>query len=493
MARILTIDDEKLVCMLVEDAAAALGHQCCSAHSMQEGLQLAEQQGCDLVLLDILLPDGNGFSLLPQLCSLPQPPEVIVITSHTNPDDAETALRHGVANYLPKPLSVDKVARAVERSLAFRDAQKNGPTVAGFARAGVIGQSPAMRACLEQAARAAASEVNVLLYGETGAGKGLLARAVHATSGRNQGPLITVDCAALTESIVESELFGHLKGSFTGADRDRQGLIAQAHGGTLFLDEVGELPMTIQRAFLRVIEERRFRPVGARQEQESNFRLLAATNRNLDEMARLGLFRADLLYRLQGMSLTVPPLRERLPDIDLLLRYFLDDHCLRYNNCNLEVAEDCLETLRAYPWPGNVRELSHAVDRALAAAAGQTTLFAAHLPLELRVHVLRNAMEKGQTLSATPQHSTHDTSHDTSQATAKSTAEDATLKDLAWTKSAAWPSLKEHRDKAERDYLEGLLHHTRKDVRKAADVAGVSRGHLYELLKKHEINWRNAD
>lgn len=478
MARILTIDDEKLVCMLVEEAVSSLGHECRCAHTMAQGLELAAEQGSELVLLDVLLPDGNGFELLPHLLALPQQPEVIVITSHSNPDDAEAALRHGVANYLPKPLSVDKVARAVMRCLAFRESQKNAPTVAGFARAGVIGQSPVMRACLEQAARAAASEVNALFFGETGAGKGLVARAVHATSERGRGPLITVDCAALTESIVESELFGHLKGSFTGADRDRQGLVAQAHGGTLFLDEVGELPMNIQRTFLRVIEERRFRPVGARQERESNFRLLAATNRNLDEMARLGLFRADLLYRLQGLSITIPPLRERTQDIDLLLRYFLDDHCLRNNICDMEVAEDCLETLRAYPWPGNVRELSHAVDRALAAAAGQSTLFAAHLPLELRVHVMRSAMEKGQSpplpqvshLQKTP----------------------APQQPAAPPAQPPWPSLKEHRNTAERDYLEGLLRHVHNDIRTAATTAGISRGHLYELLKKHGIEWKNG-
>jgi len=484
MTRILTIDDEMLVCMLVQEAAASLGHEAVCAHSMSEGLQKAEEVGCQLVLLDVLLPDGNGFSLLPRLRALPHQPEVIVITSHTNPDDAEAALRHGVANYLPKPLSVDKVARAIERSLAFRQAQKNGPAVAGFARAGVIGQSPAMHACLEQAARASASEVNVLLYGETGAGKGLLARALHAASNRSRGPLITVDCAALTESIVESELFGHLKGSFTGADRDRQGLIAQANGGTLFLDEVGELPMAIQRAFLRVLEERRFRPVGARHEQESDFRLLAATNRNLDEMARLGLFRADLLYRLQGLSITVPPLRERAKDIDLLLRYFLDNHCLRHNICNMEVAEDCLETLRAYPWPGNVRELSHAVDRALAAASGHSTLFAAHLPLEIRVQVLRQTMEPTLTSRQQPQQPPPHTP--TSPASPGSTI----APPPASEPPGAWPSLKEHREEAERDYLLHLLQHTAGDVRKAAPLACVSRGHLYELLKKHGINWR---
>lgn len=470
MARILTIDDENLVCMLVEDAAHALGHQAIHAHSLKEGLELAKTQSCDLILLDVLLPDGHGFSLLPELRALPSSPEVIVITGYSNPDDAETALRHGVANYLPKPLSVDKVGRALERTLAFRETRDSAPTVAGFARAGVIGQSMVMRCCLEQAAKAAASEVNVLLYGETGTGKGLLARAIHTVGGRAQGPLVIVDCAALTESVVESELFGHLKGSFTGADRDRQGLVAQADGGTLFLDEVGELPMSIQPSFLRVIEEHRFRPVGARQERESDFRLLAATNRNLDEMARMGLFRADLLYRLQGLNITIPPLRERGPDLELLLRYFLEDHCLRHNVCDVKVADDCLETLRAYPWPGNVRELSHAVDRALAAATGQSTLFAAHLPMEIRVQVMRSTMENGQ---ATPPNEEKATAPLTPEANAR-----------------AWPSLKEHRERAERDYLLELLQRAANDVRKAANMAAVSRGHLYELLKKHGIDWR---
>lgn len=463
MARILTIDDEKLVCMLVEEAAREMGHTPFCAHSLEHGLSLAQEQNCDLILLDVLLPDGNGFGLLPWLRNLPQPPEVIVITSHGNPDDAETALRHGVANYLPKPLSVDKVALAIERSLAFRHAQQDAPSIAGFTRAGVIGQSPAMRSCLTLAATATSSEVNVLLYGETGTGKGLLARAIHANSQRCQGPLITVDCAALTESIVESELFGHLKGSFTGAERDRQGLVAQADGGSLFLDEVGELPMSIQRAFLRVLEERSFRPVGARHELQSDFRLIAATNRNLDEMAQLGLFRSDLLYRLQGLNIALPPLRERMQDLMVLLTYFMDDHCLRRNICSKEVADDFIETLRAYPWPGNVRELSHAVDRALAAAAMQPTLFAAHLPLEVRVHVMRSTMEG------------HAQPHPGASHTA--TAPDKN----------AYPPLKEFRTRNEREYLLGLLRHVTNDVRRAAGVAGISRGHLYELLKKHNI------
>ncbi len=479
MARILTIDDEKLVCMLIGDVARQAGHVAACAHDLDSARHLMrnsqDDRNWDVIFLDVLLPDGNGFDILPELSKLPSRPEIIMITGHADPDDAESALRHGVATYLVKPLNNEKASRAMRHALAFRNshAQSNGRE--NFSRTGLVGNSPAIRSCLELAAKAAVTEVNVLLYGETGTGKGLLAQAIQTNSGRANRPFVIVDCAALTESVVESELFGHLKGSFTGADRDRQGLVAQAHGGTLFLDEVGELPMSIQRTFLRVLEEGRFRPVGSKHEQESDFRLIAATNRNLEEMAHLGLFRSDLLYRLKGMTVTLPPLRERMQDLQTLITYFLDTHCMRRGVCGKALSDDFLETVHNYRWPGNVRELSHAVERSLAAGAWQNTLFAAHLPMEVRVQAARQSLDNMPTeLPGT----IHGVDHNAPSPPSGGRDNDS------------YPRLKDFRHEQERHYLGGLLEHTGSDVAKAAKIAGISRGHLYELLKKHDMDWR---
>jgi two-component system NtrC family response regulator len=276
--------------------------------------------------------------------------------------------------------------------------------------------------------------------------------------------MVTLDCASLTETLIESQLFGHVRGAFTGADRRREGLILQAHQGTLFLDEVGELPMPMQRAFLRVLEQKRFRPVGSEQELESDFRLLAATNKDLDEMAGLGLFRPDLLYRLRGLTITLPPLRERSGDLPQLCSYFLDGFCQRYQTRDKRLSDDFLDTLAAYGWPGNVRELAHALERAFVAGLEEPMLYARHLPTELRVAVARKSLrdsggrkETGPAAQACPV-----------------AAEDG-----------SFPSLREYRDRAEARYLDALLERTKGNVTEAADLAGLSRGHLYEVLKKH--------
>ena len=480
MARILTIDDEKLVCMLIGDVARQAGHVAACAHDLDSARHLMrnsqDDRIWDVIFLDVLLPDGNGFDILPELSKLPSRPEIIMITGHADPDDAESALRHGVATYLVKPLNNEKASRAMRHALAFRNshAQSNGRE--NFSRTGLVGNSPAIRSCLELAAKAAVTEVNVLLYGETGTGKGLLAQAIQTNSGRANRPFVIVDCAALTESVVESELFGHLKGSFTGADRDRQGLVAQAHGGTLFLDEVGELPMSIQRTFLRVLEEGRFRPVGSKHEQESDFRLIAATNRNLEEMAHLGLFRSDLLYRLKGMTVTLPPLRERMQDLQTLITYFLDTHCMRRGG----VWQDPYPTTSWRPCTTTAGRATCGSSPTRWSAAwqpepGKTPCFAAHLPMEVRVQAARQSLDNMPTELPGTIHGVDNT---------------APSPPTGGRDNDSYPRLKDFRHEQERHYLGGLLEHTGSDVAKAAKIAGISRGHLYELLKKHDMDWR---
>jgi two-component system NtrC family response regulator len=323
---------------------------------------------------------------------------------------------------------------------------------------GIIGNSPQLMASLQMLAEAAASGVNVLLLGETGVGKELFAQALHKNSTRAAHPFVTVDCAALPASLVESHLFGHAKGAFTGADRSREGLLVTAHQGTLFLDEVGDLPALIQGSFLRALELRRFRPVGEVREVESQFRLVAATNRDLEQLAALDLFRSDLLFRLRGISIPIPPLRDRAEDIPDLARHAVLRFCAQHAMPVKEIADGCLNLLLSYAWPGNVRELFHTMARACVAAGHQDRIFAAHLPTELRVAVARRKVD------AAPQAAFHG-------------PDLSALADM--------PSLREWKTRAEAMYVDQLLGHCRGDMRKAADIAGLSRGHMYELLKKH--------
>ena len=245
---------------------------------LSDGLRLAKSNNYDVVFLDVYLPDGNGLDILPSLIAINNPPEVIILTGKGNPDGAELAIQGGVWDYLLKTTSVRDITLTLNRALKYRIEKQGNSSIKELHIKGVVGNCPEIKASLKLAGKAASSDSNVLITGETGTGKELFASIIHKNSSRASGNFVVVDCTSLTESLVESTLFGHLKGSFTGAQLDRQGLIKAADGGTLFLDEVGEMPLSIQKVFLRVLQERQFRPVGAIKEQTSNFRLIAATN-----------------------------------------------------------------------------------------------------------------------------------------------------------------------------------------------------------------------
>jgi len=303
----------------------------------------------------------------------------------------------------------------------------------------------------------------VLITGETGTGKELFAKAIHQNSSRAGRSFVIVDCAALTQSLTESVLFGYEKGAFTGADGRRDGLIKQADGGTLFLDEIGELPLSIQKSFLRVLQERRFRPLGGAKEIESDFRLLAATNRSLDKLVETGQFRKDLLFRIRSITLEVPPLREHLDDLVEIAVYHTTRICKRSRFELKRLSPDFQEALLSYPWPGNVRELVNAVERAIAAAQTAPTLFRKHLPSAIRVK-LAQGREAGE-LPEKPR--------------------------LAVTASPKLPRLKDLRElsyaQIEKDYLLKLLETTDGDIEQACRIADLGRTRLYELLRKHKI------
>lgn len=458
MAKLLLIDDEQMMHVLFADVAAGLGHRFEAAGSLAEGWTKAEDGSHDVIFLDVLLPDGNGIEELNRFKGLPGEPEVIVITSYGDSSGAATVLEQGGWEYLTKPLTVDKIEQSVRDVVTYRQHRAAGP--AAKARpTGIIGSSQQLMQCLAKIDEAASMDVTAMIFGETGTGKELFAKAVHQRSCRAERPFVTLDCAALSPTLIGSQLFGHVRGAFTGADRSRDGVVAQAHTGTLFMDEIGELPLEMQASFLRVLETGRYRPVGSQKERESDFRLVVATNKDLEEMARLGLFRSDLLYRLHGVTVTLPPLRERLEDLKPLALHYIEQTCAENGGCAKEISAEFWATIRAYPWPGNVRELKHALRRALAAAKDGPVIYSRHLPTQLRIKAAQQGLAQpvaSGDSSATP-----------------------TME--------RFPLLKDYRDKAEREYVEMLLDRTGRNMKEAAEVAGVSRGYLYELLKKHEM------
>ena len=442
----------------------------CGVTNLEE-TAYAAQRGVDIVLLDVLLPDGDGLAHVETFSQLPGRPDVIIITGHGNADAAEAALRSGAWEYLVKPLRVRDLSKALTQAVQWRNS-RDSQSRSLLRHPDIIGKSPALAEALEALREAAASNVNVLITGETGTGKELFASALHANSLRASGPFVTVDCTTLPETLVEAHLFGHARGAFTGADRAREGLLAAADHGTLFLDEVGELPLPVQGAFLRALELRRFRPVGEVREVESDFRLVAATNRDLDDMVGMDLYRSDLRFRLRGMTIHVPPLRRRAEDIPLLAEHFTARYCQRHELPNKELTPDCYAMLADYSWPGNVRELRHTIERACAAAGDGTQLFTRHLPTEIRIELARKRL-------------VHLSEPEESAPTAPLPEQEPSTQPR---KPETFPTLRDMKAKAERDYIAGLFAACQGDVRRAAGIAGVSRGHFYELLKKYGLD-----
>lgn len=465
MGKVLIIDDDKMFCEMLSDMVTDMGHGVKFAHSLNDGILEAVSGSFDVVFLDVRMPDGSGLNALPKIRELTDPPEVIIITGAGDPDGAELAIVNGAWDYIEKQSSIKRMTLPLVRALQYREEKKVKKPMVALKLDGIVGNSIKMRGCFDLLAQAADSDANVLIYGETGTGKELFARAIHANSPRSHKEFVVVDCAALPETLVESALFGYEKGAFTGADKPQVGLIKQADGGILFLDEVGELPLTMQKAFLRVLQERRFRPLGARHEVESNFRLVVATNRDLDRAVAEGVFRRDLLFRLRSLSLNLPPLREHLDDVKDLVLYHTGKLCEAYGIPQKGFAPEFFECLMTYDWPGNVRELVNTLDRALAEARHEPTLFPNHLPSYIRVQAVRHSV-KGESPEG--------------DAPAVSAASGALLPKLRDFREAAIAQ-------AEREYLHELMNMAKNDLGEACHISGLSQPRLYALLKKHRI------
>lgn len=479
MACILVIDDDVDFCDTMHSLIQRMEHTFHAAHTLQEGLGLLETLPVDVVLLDVRLPDGNGLEALSKVRSGGSEPEVIILTGQGDPDGAELAISGGVWDYLLKPSSVKQTRLSLDRAIRYR-MEKRAAREASVPLdlSAIVGASPAMRECYDLVAKAARSSSQVLITGETGTGKELFARTIHENSSRAGGHFVVVDCASITETLLESTLFGHKKGAFTGADTDRTGLVTLADGGTLFLDEVGDMPLSIQKSFLRVLQEKRFRPVGETREFTSDFRLMAATNRDLAAMAEKGTFRKDLLFRLWTISLKLPPLRCRGDaDIKALSVSGIKRLCEEYGTPNKGFAPDFFDTLYRYDWPGNVRELFNVLEMAFIASGENKTLYAMDLPRDIRIKVARAAF--GSQLSGEGYPETG-TVRPVSLPAGSNGREDLLFPE-------GIPSLKIFKAQMEKRYLEALIRETAGNPQEIMRLSGLSKSHFYALLKKNNI------
>ena len=384
---ILVIDDDASLRRTVRTSLEVLGHQAAEARDGAQALELLSRRPFDTALLDLRLAQEQGLDLLPRLLRLAPGLHVVVVTAYATIETAVEAMRRGAFDYLPKPFTPDQLRVVLERIARMRRLESHVEELEEQVRSvmpevDLQTDEPKMREALDVAFKTAASDATILVRGESGTGKGVLARAIHARSQRAAGPLITVSCPSLSAELLESELFGHVQGAFTGAVRDTVGKVAVAEGGTLFLDEIGDLPLALQPKLLRLLQERCYERVGEAQTRASNVRIIAATNRNLQAEIAAGRFREDLFYRLNVIEVTVPPLRERPSDILPLAEHLLRFFARQNGKTIAGFAEPVRETLVRYPWPGNIRELRNAVERSVILASGPL-IEPGHLPAQV--------------------------------------------------------------------------------------------------------------
>jgi DNA-binding NtrC family response regulator len=463
---ILVVEDDPVMAQMCERALRAQGYQ---VHTCPDGTQAMEclaARPYDLVLTDVRLPGMDGMALLEAIRARYPQTTVILMTAYADIEAAVRAVEAGAFDYLPKPFSRDQLRTTVQRALEYRQLLAENQEFRRrleqvyelpYAFADLVGQSPAFRSVIQQALKVAPSTVSVLITGESGTGKERLARAIHRASPRADGPFVVVDCASIPETLLESELFGYEPGAFTGATHRKKGLIEMAHGGTLFFDEIGELPPYLQAKLLRVLQERRLRRLGGSEEIPVDFRLIAATHRDLAQMVREGRFREDLWFRIHVVTLHIPPLRERREDILLLAHYFLNELNQRGGRRVEGFTSAALLILQAYAWPGNVRELRNVIEYAHAMGEGPWIT-----PLDLPPELLRTAPTAWPEEEPTP-----------------------------WPESILLKPFYEARREVlarfERAYFRQLLQRAQGRISTAARMADLHRAVLYRFLRKHRL------
>lgn len=439
--KVLIVDDEEGI---RESLASILRDERYSVEtvpSAEEALERISKGDVQVILLDIWLPGIDGMEALSRIQTVTRPPSVIMISGHGTIETAVRATKLGAFDFIEKPLSLEKVIVLVRNAIQQRRLEDENQTLRSelVHRYQVIGDSVPMKALRQQIAVTAPTNGRVLIYGESGTGKELVARALHVNSLRNKAPFVEVSCAAIPEDSIESELFGLVKGSYSGATDDKIGKFQKANGGTLFLDEVGDMSHRTQSKVLRVLEEQRIEPIGSNQSFRVDVRVIAATNKNLEQEIARGSFRQDLFYRLNVIPFYVPPLRDRKEDIPVLARYFLAEFSAEYGKKTRELSEGALEILMRYPWPGNVRELKNLVER-LVIVCPQSRIEPHHLPPEL----FRGVAES-------PQH--------------------------------PYSTLHEARSAYEREFILRKLQEHRWNMTQTASALGLERSHLYRKMK----------
>jgi two-component system nitrogen regulation response regulator NtrX len=443
MSNILVVDDESGIRSSLKGVLEDEGHQTALAASGEECLQVLEKNNFDVVLLDVWLPGIDGLETLEKIREHDDAPEVIMISGHGTIETAVRATKLGAYDFLEKPLSLQKTlilvknaAEAKKLRLENRDLKKQLTP-----KSVIVGDSIPMKALRQQIQLMAPTNGRVLIFGESGTGKELMAHAIHAESLRKDETFVEVNCAAIPEDLIESELFGHRKGSFAGATTDKEGKFQKAHGGTLFLDEIGDMSLKTQSKVLRTLDEQRFTPVGSDEPITVDARVIASTNKDLDDEISRGNFREDLFYRLNVIPFSVPPLRERKEDVPLLARHFLKEFSATYGRRNSEITDDAVETLMHYAWPGNVRELRNVIERIVIMNPRATKLDRKHLPP--LVH------------------------RDGSRRTA----------------GGEFTTLHQARSAYERDYILKKLDENHGNVSRTAEGLGLERSHLYRKMK----------
>ncbi|AGP77509.1 two-component system response regulator GlrR [Alteromonas mediterranea] len=431
---LLLVDDDKSLLRLLTIRLEGEGYDVTAVEDGQSALRKLQNDSFDVVLSDLRMPGLDGLSLFEEIMGIRKDIPVILMTAHGTIADAVAATQRGVFGFLPKPVDHDELRTLLQKALSQSQAAQPGDWAKD-----IITRSPEMLNVLDQAFRIAKREVSVLISGASGTGKELLANAIHKASNRSDKPFVAINCGALPENLLESELFGHAKGAFTGAVAAHPGLFREADGGTLFLDEIGDMPMTLQVKLLRALQERQIRPVGSSKHVDIDVRIISATHKDLHKEMEESTFREDLYYRLNVVNLKLPSLKSRSEDIPLLARSLLQQSAQRHGVNVSQFSDDAMQQLVTSSWPGNVRQLVNVVEQCVALT--QTPVIPLHLV--------------EQALSATKQ---------------------------------SWPTLTEARDAFEQQYLHKLLKMTDGNVTRAAELAGRNRTDMHKLMKKHELD-----
>lgn len=445
--KILVVDDDHGLLTLMRVRLTAAGYKVILTDDGEEALARVREEACDLAIIDLKMEGMDGMTLLQALLRLYPGLPAIIITAHGTIASAVEATKKGAYDYLTKPFDPADLLHRIEKVLEVRQLKGEVESLRTLVQEryhfdNIVASSDKMQQVLRQVTQVAASDAVVTLYGESGTGKELVAKTIHATSQRSQGPFVAINCGAIPEGLLENELFGHVKGAYTGADRSSIGLLQQADKGTLFLDEIAELATHLQVKFLRVLQEREFHPLGAGRPVKVDFRLITATNQNLRQAVKDGRFREDFYYRIHVIPVTLPPLRERREDIPLLAQHFLQRFSRESRKPIQGFAPEAMRRLMLYDWPGNVRELANVVERAVVLAFHDI--------------ITADLLLLGGEVSQTP--------------------------------ARKLVSLTEAQEESERSYLIQVLTATRGNISQAAVLAGRYRPDLYKLLRKHALD-----